>query len=95
VATEPGESDRKVVSIHAYLLTHPSAGKERKSKDAKTSHSEQPYVGRSELFASVTAEGDVTFDILRAHRPHVRPMLLACMVMCVRLAKLMEGVDQI
>lgn len=65
-----------------------SATRKKESDDLLNS---QQTVFRGNLYAHIDESGAVDFDIVRAERGDAPALMMACLIMCMRLTRLIDS----
>lgn len=89
-AQEHLHTHQNIVSLVAY--------RERRAVTTAPSHAEEPFLRTTperlaDLFSKVDGGGQIDAKELAKHADNARPMIISCLLMCMRIATLIPSVE--
>jgi hypothetical protein len=94
----PGPEKGKVFDIERYRATRKANGRNREtppmSSNEHPGFDGQSTIFRGNLYAHIDESGQVDFDIVRAERKDAPALVMACLIMCMRLTRLIDAETQ-
>lgn len=93
---EPSGENAKVLSLEQYRAARergskPTEGRKRPPANDKNRIEEKSVFYRGNLYARVANDGEVDFNIVEAELKDAPALVLACLVMCMRLTRLIDA----